>query len=168
MENRGELVHYGILGMKWGVRRTEAQLARARGQTKSEKESSSGSKSNSGQATKAPVKKSSSSSTSKKKSISEMSDDELNHAVRRLQLEKQYRDLNPQKVSAGKKFVNDVILPAVKDTGRNVLRDYTNKKLRELLKLDDKDSLEKLKKEVQKLTLEKSYENLKREKAKGF
>ena len=31
MENN-TLVHYGIKGMKWGVRRTEAQLARARGE----------------------------------------------------------------------------------------------------------------------------------------
>ena len=36
--DRNELTHYGILGMKWGVIRTEAQLARARGSTKSEKE----------------------------------------------------------------------------------------------------------------------------------
>lgn len=29
-----ELYHYGIKGMKWGVRRTEAQLARAKGSKK--------------------------------------------------------------------------------------------------------------------------------------
>lgn len=37
MENN-ELKHYGILGMKWGVRRTEAQLRRARGPRKVTKE----------------------------------------------------------------------------------------------------------------------------------
>jgi hypothetical protein len=28
------LIHYGILGMKWGIRRTPEQLARARGRSK--------------------------------------------------------------------------------------------------------------------------------------
>ena len=36
-----ELLHYGILGMKWGVRRTPEQLRRARGELKSESSSSS-------------------------------------------------------------------------------------------------------------------------------
>ena len=33
MEYTPYLIHYGVKGMKWGVRRTDAQLARARGQS---------------------------------------------------------------------------------------------------------------------------------------
>lgn len=36
MDNN-ELKHYGILGMRWGVRRSKAQLARARGPSKTRK-----------------------------------------------------------------------------------------------------------------------------------
>lgn len=108
MENC-ELLHYGILGMKWGVRRTPEQLARARG-----KPASSSSKSDTKKTT--------------KKKASEMSDEELNKAVRRLQLEKQYRDLNPETVSRGKKFVDtlmkQVIVPAATEAGKQVLKDY--------------------------------------------
>lgn len=38
-----ELTHYGILGMKWGVRRSEAQLRRARGKSSSEESDNAGS-----------------------------------------------------------------------------------------------------------------------------
>ena len=36
MEN--ELYHYGVLGMKWGVRRTSAQLAKSNGKVKRKSE----------------------------------------------------------------------------------------------------------------------------------
>lgn len=107
MENT-VLRHHGIKGMKWGVRRTEAQLARVRG--------SSSSKATSKNKTETP----------KKKSVSEMSTDELKAVVTRLNLEKQYRDLNPVQVSAGRKFVdkmlNDVVVPAVSEVAKNTLK----------------------------------------------
>lgn len=109
---KNELVHHGIKGMKWGVRRTEAQLARARGNTKSDEKTSSTS-----------TKKAES---TKRKKMSEMSDEELRRVVNRLQLEQQYRNLNPEKVSAGKKFANkvvkDIVIPVTTEVARNEFR----------------------------------------------
>ena len=57
-----------------------------------------------------------------------MSDEELRRVVNRLQLEQQYRQLRPEQVSAGKKFVdkvmNDVVAPAATEVGKNMLKDY--------------------------------------------
>lgn len=109
---KNELVHHGIKGMKWGVRRTEAQLARARGNTKSDEKTSSIS------TKKAEPKK--------RKKMSEMSDEELRRVVNRLQLEQQYQNLNPEKVSAGKKFANkvvkDVVIPVATEVAKNEFR----------------------------------------------
>lgn len=108
--NQNELAHYGVLGMKWGVRRTPAQLARARGEkvpaAKSQKE--------------LKVK----SPSTKKKSFSEMSDDELKKEISRLQLEKTYKDLMrsvyPPKKSVsdyGKEIVTDILTNSAKNIG---------------------------------------------------
>ena len=109
------LAHYGVLGMKWGVRRTPAQLGhrtkprtakRSRGSPKSKK-----------------VKTKSSSPP--KKSARELSDDELKQAINRLELEKRYKELsrsvNPPKSNEGRKFVENVL----KKSGENIATQFT-------------------------------------------
>lgn len=92
MDNNS-LVHYGVLGMRWGVRRTPAQLARARG----ERSSSLSSRTNS------------SSSSSTRKRARDMSDDELKTRINRLELEKKYKDLSRETVSRGRSFATRVV-----------------------------------------------------------
>lgn len=77
------LAHYGILGMKWGVRR----------------------KSRTPSADSAKVK------AIRKKSIDEMSNQELRDANNRLQLENQYKQLT-KKTNVGKKVAQDYIATA--------------------------------------------------------
>lgn len=61
----------------------------------------------------------------KPKSVKDMSDDELRTVVNRMQLEQQYRNLNPQKVSAGRKFAESVaskvLIPAATEVGKKVV-----------------------------------------------
>ena len=84
-----ELYHHGIKGMKWGVRRTDAQLARARGKSKPE-EHEDYKKAHSG------------------KSYKSMSNQELSDVNKRLNMERQYKDLT-KKTSTGKKLVTGFI-----------------------------------------------------------
>lgn len=97
----------------------------------------------------------------KKKSVSDMSDEELNQVVRRMQLEQQYSSLKPDKFSAGKEFVDKVLLPAASEAGKNLLREFIIKQGKELMGLNEKktvDYVDALQKEVKKITLEKTYE----------
>lgn len=145
------LVHYGVLGMKWGVRRSPAELARARGERapkNTKKKTSFFSKKT---VKKKPAKKPEKKEESSKKTPGEMTNEELQAAVRRLELEKRYRDLSPKKVSAGRKIVDSVIIPALTESGKNLLKDYTTKLGKQLLGLNNKNdsSTEKLRKDLE-------------------
>ena len=87
-----QLYHHGIKGMKWGVRRSDAQLARARGK-KTEEVHEDYAKAHDG------------------KSVKNMSDAELRARNNRLQMEQQYANLTKNS-SAGKKFVTGVLISA--------------------------------------------------------
>ena len=117
-----ELMHYGVPGMKWGVRRTPAQLGR-------KKTSSSRfllGKKKAKAKTKIKSESSKEETAPKKKSVKEMSDDELNAAIRRMQLEQTYVSLSPKQVSRGKavatRILNNVVVPAAEDVGRQMVK----------------------------------------------
>ena len=119
-----ELMHYGVPGMKWGVRRTSAQLGRKK--TSSSKSLFGKKKSKSKAKAKTKSESSKEETAPKKKSVKEMSDDELNAAIRRMQLEQTYASLSPQKVSTGKavtkRILNNIIVPAAEDVGRQMVK----------------------------------------------
>ena len=121
MDNN-ELMHYGVPGMKWGVRRTHAQLGRK--QTSSSK-SLFGKKKSKPKA-KAKSESSKKETAPKPKSVKEMSDEELSTAIRRMQLEQTYASLSPQKVSTGKavtkRILNNIVVPAAEDVGRQMVK----------------------------------------------
>lgn len=149
------LVHYGVLGMKWGVRRSPSELARARGERAPKRAKKKTSFFSRKTMKKKPVKASAKSSSKKegtsKKTPGEMTTDELQSAVRRLELEKRYRDLSPKKVSAGRTIVDKVVLPALTESGKNLLKDYTTKLGKQVLGLNNKNdsSTDKLRKDLE-------------------
>lgn len=107
MEN--ELYHYGVLGMKWGIRkdrRSSTRTSRNR-QNRSTDYSEDYKKAHS------------------RKSVKEMSDAELRSRLNRLQMEQQYANLSQSNVNRGKKYFNNVVkvgttVAAVTTTGLTI------------------------------------------------
>lgn len=134
-----ELYHHGVKNQRWGIRRYQnkdgtltpagrkraaklrndyLQLTRTK-QLRGDNHKTSSS-------TKTTEK-------TKQKSISEMSDDELRRVITRKQLEQQYAQLSPKKVSAGKNIVDKILLPAVQESSKRVLSAYMEKEFKNAL-----------------------------------
>lgn len=107
--------HHGIKGMRWGVRRTPEQLARASGRPIPESD---------GKESGRREEKKDSSGTSRKKTISDLSDDELRQRISRLELEKRYKDLEKAdakpKSTRGRDFCVNVLETIGKNTLTNI------------------------------------------------
>lgn len=156
-----ELMHYGRKGMKWYQNIFTKDKVGSGKKGKSDKDDDDDSKSKGS---------SSSSSSGGKKSAKDMSETELMSAIRHLQLEKQYRDLeaqqaaelNPPKVSKGKEFISDFVkksaVPALQEAGKSVLKDWLVKVGKEAMGLNEtkvESAYDKLQKEVNMLELQK-------------
>jgi hypothetical protein len=109
--------HYGILGMKWGRRKSRS--------SKSKKINNKRVKNIS--ADKAEANKIAS------KKIYELSNEELKKINTRLQLEKQYKELNPKKVAKGKKFIKGMLEAQGKQLLGQALTKYASKGLDKIM-----------------------------------
>ena len=100
MDNN-ELKHYGVLGMKWGTRRSQKQLARIGNKAKK----------------KGWSEDAESAAKIKTKKLKQMSNADLKKINERMRLENEYKNLKKQQKSAGKKFASEI--------GRELVKDYT-------------------------------------------
>lgn len=133
------LMHYGVKGMKWGVRRTPAQLGhRPSGSRKKKSASSSKGAARKKRISGLVKKRMATKTVTRRKKASEFTDDELQAAVKRLQLEKQYNELvrsidGQQTVSRGRKIVNTswnkVLAPAIEEAAKEKVKSELKKKL---------------------------------------
>lgn len=165
-----ELTHWGVRGMKWGVRRYQnkdgsltAAGKKRRAKLEGELEKLGGKKDSDGD------------STTRKKTVSEMTDAELREHTARMQVEKNYYDaqkqlaaaMPPKKVSAGQKFankmLNEVIMPAATNAGKAYLEKMLKEKagIKEDVKINWDDMIKK--QTYEKNEKNKVYEDLKRQ-----
>ena len=116
-----ELYHHGVKGMKWGVRKTPVRSSSGNARKRKSNTLSLFKKKKTTR--NASIVKSSPTQT---KSVKDMSDDELRRKIERVRLEQQYQQLNPKTVSRGqriaKRVMNNVIVPAAEDLGKQVVK----------------------------------------------
>lgn len=158
-----ELYHYGVPGMRWGIRRTPSQLGhkpkagklskklKAMGEERAEKRAAKKAENIEKRATKKALKaeKKALTKTLKKQhnpdAVKKMTNEELKAAIDRINLENEYRRLNPKHVSAGEAFANtlikDMLLPAATDAGKQLIKSGITKMINDSLELDDEYKL---------------------------
>lgn len=214
MENNNELKHWGVPGMKWGVRRyqnadgtltargkkryekemeklkAEEKIlkARARTQTKlnkidtkrkelddKRKQLDQDEEQHNSQFKRKKLfeRKESDGEVKvkepKKKGLEDMTDEELGNAIRRVQLENQYKSLTEKQKVKGEGFISKHIKPTVGEVGKTLAKDYLMKRGKELLGLEEEkskkyetpDSLKALQDEVKKIKLEEQLSGFK-------
>lgn len=154
--NETTLQHSGVKGMKWGIRRyqnkdgTLTALGRKREKEMSDKLKASKKENEALKKENETLKKNI--QGARPKGVSEMSDAELRERVNRLNMEQQYKqyvsNLYPETKSRGERFVNklvnDVLVPAAVEVGKNTVKNLMTNAVKSALeasaKKDNKNS----------------------------
>lgn len=149
-----ELTHWGVVGMKWGIRRyqnkdgsltpagkkrynkemaklkEEEKIAKNKLKTQAKFDELE-QKRKEVEALKKGKPLPKETQKTSKSSVKDLSDDELRQVVNRMLLEQQYNKMKPEQVSTGKKFVDkvtkDVIVPAATEVGKEVVKNALKK-----------------------------------------
>lgn len=167
-----ELSHHGIQGMKWGVRRYQNADGTLTAAGKKRYTNADGSLNEKGKKKFGnSVKSEGEPETPKKKTVKDMSDEELAKAINRARQEDEYNRLRPEpkpvdKHAAVKKLMdkalNEMVIPAVMQSGKNAVQKIIDKQVNDMLKDKvDPNSKEALQKTYDKLKLQKDIEKLK-------
>ena len=152
-----ELYHYGRKGMKW-YQNIFTKGKNRKGRSSGDSDNDSDEEKRSG---------GSRSSGSGKKSVRDMSDEELVKAINRARMEDTYHALRPEQESAAKKFVKsfakEAIAPAAIHSGKRFLEGLWDKYSDTALKRmfpEEADPMKKLKKEYDLKKLKKDIKDL--------
>ncbi len=123
------MYHFGVPGMKWGFRKD-----RKTGKHRPTEDVVNNK----------PIRKNSADADRKNelrgKTLNEMSNEELKAFTGRLQLEKQYKELTATQVSAGQKFVNEVLTKAAKTTATTYVTKAMGEGVEKLIKMAEKSA----------------------------
>ena len=154
-QNENELKHHGVKGQRWGFRRYQNKdgsltpAGRKRADKLKNKYLEVTGKKLVGRAisTKGKTTSQNEENTNKKKSIKEMSNEELRSKTTRMNLEREYlnavssmKDINPKQVSKGQKLVElvatEMIKPAAINVGKQAFNTLFAKSLNNTLNLE--------------------------------
>lgn len=158
-----QLMHYGVVGMKWGVRRyqnKDGSLTKAGRKRYAKLEA---------EMEKLGGKKTEDDAQNKPKKAKDMTDDELRTAINRMRMEEEYNriysQLHPQKVKTGKKYIDTLVSAGVSglaEGGKQLIRDALIKKGKEALGIKDEKPKSAYEKRKEKYDMDQLEYNIKK------